>query len=57
MANGSQEEQGRDGVENPRVDLSDFTHGAQSVKATCGCMAVALFLAAVAYFARHLLFR
>lgn len=40
-----------------RLELSDFTHGAQSVKATCGCLAVALFLALVAFAARKFLFR
>jgi hypothetical protein len=43
--------------ERKKLDLSDFTHGAQSVKAACGCFAVALFLAAVAFAARAFLFK
>jgi hypothetical protein len=40
-----------------QLDLSDFTHGSQSAKAACGCIAVAVFLAALAYAARAFLFR
>jgi len=57
MANEPREGQENERAEDRPVDLSDFTHGAQSVKATCGCLAVALFLAALVYFARHFLFR
>jgi hypothetical protein len=50
------EEEPRSEKDQP-ADLSEFTHGAQSVKATCGCLAVALLLAVVVYTARHFLFR
>lgn len=43
--------------ERKQLDLSDFTHGAQSAKAACGCFAVALFLAALAIAARSFLFK
>lgn len=45
-----------EGKRNP-LDLSDYTRGAQSAKAGCGCLAVAVFLAAIAYAARAWLFR
>jgi len=50
------EEESRSEKERP-ADLSEFTHGAQSVKAGCGWLAVALLLAFVIYAARHYLFR
>jgi hypothetical protein len=43
--------------ERKQLDLSDFTHGAHSAKAACGCFAVAVILAAVAYAARAFLFK
>jgi hypothetical protein len=43
--------------ERKQLELSDFTHGAQSAKAACGCFAVAVFLAAVAFAARTFLFK
>jgi hypothetical protein len=43
--------------ERKQLDLSDFTHGSQSARAACGCFAVALFLAAVAFAARAFLFK
>jgi len=47
-----------DGEDNRKqLDLSDFTHGAHSAKAACGCFAVALILAAVAFAARAFLFK
>jgi hypothetical protein len=43
--------------ERKQLDLSDFTHGAQSAKAGCGCFAVAIILAVVAFAARAWLFK
>lgn len=46
-----------DNGERRPLDLGDFTRGAQSFKAGCGCLAVALFLGILAYAARAILFR
>jgi hypothetical protein len=43
--------------ERKQLDLGDFTHGAQLAKATCGCFAVAVLLAALAFVARSFLFK